>query len=254
MNQINIITVTPENVSETGIFCIKNKEALGNQEKIRWCKLKGNEDLRIKIAVDSNNKQIGFIEYIPAELAWRPVEANNYLFIHCIAVFAKETRNQNVGLSLIKECEQEARQLNKYGVCVTASKGTWMVDKRLFEKNGYQKVDELDRFELMTKKFDPKSLSPKLINWKNQQKKYKGWNIIYADQCPWHAKSVSDLKEVASEYGINLKVKKIENSIEAKKSPSGFGVYSLIRDGKLIEDHYLSRTRFENILKVELHK
>jgi GNAT superfamily N-acetyltransferase len=252
MNQINIISVTSKNVSEEGVFCIKNKEALGSQAKVEWCKRKGNEELQLKIAVNAHNKQIGFIEYIPAELAWRPIEANNYLFIHCIAIFVKEARNKNVGSSLIKACEQEARHLNKLGVCVVTSKGAWMVDKKLFEKNGYYKVDELDRFELMAKKFDPKRISPRLINWKKQQKKYKGWNLIYADQCPWHTKSVSDLKELASEYDINLKVKKIKNSIEAKKSPSGFGVYSLIRDGKLIEDHYLSKTRFKNILKAEL--
>jgi hypothetical protein len=106
----------------------------------------------------------------------------------------------------------------------------------------------------MEKKFDSSSISPKLINWEKQQEKYKGWNLIYADQCPWHAKSVSDLKELASENGINLKVKKLKNSREAKAAPSGFGVYSLIKDGKLIDDHYLSKTRFKNILKEELKK
>ena len=252
MNQIKIISVTPDNVSDVGVYCIKNKEAPGSKAKVEWCKKKDNKELRLKIAVNSLNKQVGFIEYIPAEEAWRPLEANNYFFIHCITIFVKEARNQNVGSSLIKSCEEDAKRLNKLGVCVMTSNGAWMANKNLFEKNGYLKVDGLDRFELMAKKFDPKSISPKLINWKKQQKKYKGWNLIYADQCPWHTKSVSDLKEVALEYNINLKVKKLKNSNEAKNSPSGFGVYSLIKDGKLIDDHYLSKTRFKNILKEEL--
>jgi len=252
MDQINIISVTPDNVSEVGVFCIKNKVALGSQAKVAWCKKKGNEKLQLKIAVNSLNKQIGFIEYMPAEEAWRPIEANNYFFIHCIAIFTKEARNQKVGSLLIKSCEEDAKNLNKLGVCVMTSKGAWMANKKLFDKNGYSKVDELDRFELMSKKFNSKSPSPKLINWEIQQKKYKGWNLIYADQCPWHTKSVSDLKELASESGINLKVKKLKNSTEAKHAPSGFGVYSLIKDGVLIDDHYLSKTRFKNILKGEL--
>jgi len=252
MSKVKIISVTPENVSETGVFCIKNKEAAGSKAKVEWCKSKANEYLQLKIAVNSLNKQLGFIEYIPAELAWRPIDANNYLFIHCIAIFAKEARNKNLGSMLIQECEKAAKQLNKFGVCVMTSSGAWMADKKLFEKNGYHKIDELDRYELMVKKFNSKSDSPKLINWKIQQKKYKGWNLIYADQCPWHEKSVSDLKELALECGIKLKVKKLKNSTEAKNSPSGFGVYSLIKNGKLIEDHYLSKTRFKNILKEEL--
>jgi len=84
-----------------------------------------------------------------------------------------------------------------------------------------------------------------------QQKEYKGWNLIYSDQCPWHTKSVSDLIEVALENNIHLTVKKLKNSNEAKNSPSGFGVFCLIKDGKLIDDHYLSKTRFKNILKEE---
>ena len=252
MNKVNILSITPKNVSEKGVYCIKNKEAAGFQTKVEWCKNKGNEKLQLKIAINSQKKQIGFIEYIPAEFAWRPIDANNYMFIHCIAIFSKDARNKNLGSTLLKECETEAKHLGKFGVCVMTSNGAWMAEKKLFEKNGYFKVDELDRFELMAKKFGPQYISPKLINWKVQQKKYKGWNLIYADQCPWHEKSVSDLKELASEYGINLKVKKIKTSAEAKKSPSGFGVFSLIRNGKLIEDHYLSKTRFKNILKAEI--
>jgi hypothetical protein len=34
--------------------------------------------------------------------------------------------------------------------------------------------------------------------------------------------------------------------------PSGFGVFALVKDGKLLEDHYLSKRRFETIIKKEL--
>lgn len=32
-------------------------------------------------------------------------------------------------------------------------------------------------------------------------------------------------------------------------TPSGFGVFNLLRDGRLLEDDYLSTSRFKNILK-----
>ena len=56
------------------------------------------------------------------------------------------------------------------------------------------------------------------------------------------------------DYGMDLKVTKLETAQEAKNAPSGFGVFNLLHDGKLLEDHYLSATRFKNILKIKLKK
>ncbi len=252
MNRLDIVDINPENVFDYGIYCIKNKTSAGYQAKVNWCGLKCNDGLRIKIVVDSKQKQIGFIEYLPSEQAWRPVRAKNYFFIHCIAIFSKGARKKNVGSSLLQACENDAREHNKSGVCVMTSEGAWMANKSLFERNGYIKVDERGRFELLCKKFDEKNPTPVLINWETEQKKYKGWNLVYADQCPWHEKSVTDLKQKATELGIKLKVKKLLTPEEARKAPSGFGVFSLVRDGRLLEDHYLSKTRFGNIVREEL--
>ena len=76
--------------------------------------------------------------------------------------------------------------------------------------------------------------------------------MVYADQCPWHEKSVAAILEVAMDYEIEIKITKIKTGKEAKKAPSGFGVFNLLYDGILVEDHYISATRFKNILKKEL--
>ena len=76
--------------------------------------------------------------------------------------------------------------------------------------------------------------------------------MVYADQCPWHEKSAFDLLNTAMGFGIDLNVTKIKMAEEAQQAPSGFGVFSLLYNGRLIEDHYLSATRFKNILKKEL--
>ncbi|MEO0340881.1 MAG: YoaP domain-containing protein, partial [Bacteroidota bacterium] len=94
--------------------------------------------------------------------------------------------------------------------------------------------------------------SPRLIDWHSQQPKYQGWHLTYADQCPWNEKSVAALLNVAMDYGIDLQVEKINTVEEAKMAPSGFGVFNLLYNGQLIEDHYISHTRFRNILKKEL--
>jgi L-amino acid N-acyltransferase YncA len=249
---IKIIDVTTDNVSEVGIYCIKDKRLPGFKSKVEWFKSRMNKGLKIKIAMDHRNKQLGFIEYIPSELAWRPIKADNYLFVQCIALFVKEAKHKNIGSTLLQQCEQDAMLNNKAGVCAVSSDGAWMANKKLFEKNGFVVADKLDRFELMVKKINDKNLQPKFIDWTKQQTKYNGWNLIYSDQCPWHEKSVTDLKRFALEKNITLKVRKLNAPKEAQTAPSGFGTFSLIKDGKLLGDHYLSRTRFENILRQEM--
>jgi len=249
MNDFKIIGVTAENVAEAGICCNKDKKSPGFKAKVEWFKMKINQGLKIGLALDERDKLIGFIEYIPAEIAWRPVKADGYLFIHCIAVYAKETRNKNLGSLLIQFCEADARQNNKSGICAMSSNGAWIADKSVFEKNGFEVADRLGRFELMCKKFDDKNPEPRFIDWTKNQSKYQGWNLIYSDQCPWHEKSVTDLKQAAHDNGIVLNVIKLETPEEARNAPSGFGTFSLVYNGQLLEDHYLSKTRFENILK-----
>jgi GNAT superfamily N-acetyltransferase len=248
---VTIIDVTAENISETGIYCIKDKRTPGYNAKVEWFKSKINSGLRIKIAADTQNKQLGFIEFIPSELAWRPISAKNYLYIQCILLFVKKEKNRRIGSTLLKECEKEAVKNGFSGICTMSSEGPWMANKTLFEKNGFVIADRLDRFELMVKPINDKSPVPEFIDWTKQQVKYKGWNLIYSDQCPWHEKSITDLKQSAFENNIELKVKKLKTPKEAQNAPSGFGTFSLIKDGKLLGDHYLSRTRFENIVRQE---
>lgn len=248
-HQITIIDVTPENVAEVGIFCNKNKKSPGFKAKVDWYKTGFSQGLRMKIAVDNSGKQLGYIEYMPAEIAWRPLVAPNYFFIQCIVIFSNEIKNNGIGSLLVLQCELDAKAHNKSGICTMSSNGPWVAKNTLFEKNNFILIDTLERFNLMVKPFDNNTPAPKLIDWTKQHSKYKGWNIVYADQCPWHEKSVTDLSHSAKENGIILKVIKLETAQEAQNAPSGFATFNLICDGKLLADHYISKTRFENILK-----
>ena len=251
IGKTSIIDVTAENVDDAGMYCIKNKKSPGYHKKIAWFKSEINKGLKIKIIADEHGKQLGFIEFLPSELAWRPINIKNYYFIQCIVVFAKDVRKQQLATKLLAQCEMEARQNNKSGICTMTSDGPWIANKTLFTKNGFELADQLGRFELLHKTFLTESPAPKLNDWTKQQNKYLGWNLIYADQCPWHEKSVADIKTSATNNGVQLNVIKIFKPQEAQNGPSGFGTYALIRDGELLADHYISKTRFENILKKE---
>ena len=251
---ISIITVNSENVLEYGVCCVVNRKSPGFNAKINWFKDITNRGVTLVVAIEpGSKKQLGFVEITDSELAWRPVNSENNLFIHCITVFSKSTRKQSIGSKLLEYCEEIAKSRNKDGLCAMTSSGTWMANKTLFENNGFFVVEKADRFELMYKSLNDQSVAPKFNDWTAELPKYQGWNLLYADQCPWHIKSVNDLQDHARESGINLKITKLTTPIEAQKAPSGYGTFALIKDGKLLTDHYISKTRFKNILKAELN-
>ena len=249
---MNIVTVTPENALQETFFCIKDKKRDGFKDKLKWFEKRFKEGLTIKILKNDSDKMIGFIEYVPAKYAWRPIDANNYMFIHCTYIYSKKERQKGHGALLIAEAEKDAKKNGMDGVCVMTSDGGWLANKSLFEKNGFKRIESKDRFELMAKTWNENEPLPKLIDWTEQHEKYKGWHLLYADQCPWNEKSVAALLNVAMDHEIDLKVTKLETVEQAKNGPSGFGVFSLLYNGKLIDDHYLSATRFRNILAKEL--
>ena len=249
---MTITNVTPENAIEEKFFCIKNTKDPGFKAKQDWFNKRYEEGLRIKILKNEEGKQIAFIEYIPADFAWRPVNAPGYMFIHCMYTYSNKDKRSGYASLLIMAYEEDAKQRGMAGVVVMTSKGSWISDKRIFEKNEYKEVDKRDRFELMLKKFNKDSNDPYLIDWLKNKKPYKGWHLLYSDQCPWHGKSVNAIKEVADAHNLDLKIKKITSSEEAKQMLAGFGVFNLIHNGKVLEDHYISQTRFKNILKKEL--
>ncbi|MBO6607486.1 GNAT family N-acetyltransferase [Psychroserpens sp.] len=252
METLKLIEVTPQNVYEQTLFCIKDIKSPGFESKRKWFEKRYNEGLKLKILKNHQDKMIGFIEYTPVSKAWRPIKGDNFMFIHCMYVYSKKDRNKGYGTLLVDVAEQAAKALDMSGLCVMTSKGSWMANKSIFEHLGFEVTETKDRFELMVKQWDDMAACPELIDWTSRQQDYDGWNLVYADQCPWHEKSAFDLLNTAMDFGIDLKIKKIASVEEAKQAPSGFGVFNLLHNGKLLEDHYISATRFKNILREEL--
>ncbi len=65
----------------------------------------------------------------------RPIDADNYMFIHCTYIYSKKERSKGYGPILIKEAETEAKVKGMDGLCVMTSTGGWLANKTLFEMN-----------------------------------------------------------------------------------------------------------------------
>jgi hypothetical protein len=97
-----------------------------------------------------------------------------------------------------------------------------------------------------------KGPSPTFRDWKKQLSTYRGLHILYANQCPWVARSIKELSEIAREEGLELKITELKTAREIQNAPSVYGTFNLIYNGKLLADHYISNRRFQNIIEKEL--
>ena len=81
---MNIVTVTKENLETEHICCaISNNNDCQVAAKKAWLAARFDDGLVFKKG-DVRGKC--FIEYLPAEKAWSPIEAVGYMYIDCLWV------------------------------------------------------------------------------------------------------------------------------------------------------------------------
>lgn len=253
MDNVTLVKVGPENLRECGIGCIKNRDNPGYGRKVNWLRRRFDEGLGILLFRDDRGKPLAFLEYVPGEFAWRPVDAQGWLFVHCLWVFASGRKVGGLGGRLIRACIEEATRAGSIGVAAMVSGGPWIAGKDVFLKHGFTKTAERDRFELVVCRLR-EGAEPRFREIDGSSARYRDLHIVYSDQCPMLLKSVNDLSQMAAENGLKLQVTALKSALEAENAPSYYGSFSLLWNGRLLSDHYVSKGRFRNILRKEILK
>ncbi|MHC4462433.1 MAG: GNAT family N-acetyltransferase [Planctomycetota bacterium] len=254
--EVQIIEMTPKDAGKVPLCSYKNPSNEGYQHKFQWIKKRMSEGLKVKMLNTPDDGVVGYIEYIPGERSWRPVNSENYMFIHCIYIQEKRCKGRGYGTLLIQDCVKDAKKADMNGVAVVTRKGTWMVGKELFLKNGFEEVEKaLPDFSLLVKKFKKSAPTPSFRGgWDKKLKEFsKGLTIISSGQCPYNVKMVNDIAEIARErYGIKPKIVEYKSYKEAQNAPWPFATSGLLYDGKLVADHPIGGRRFQNIMEKEV--
>ncbi len=248
-----VIDITPENIADYGVCGYKDaKKHLELRNKIDWFKEYYPKGLRIKVIISDEGGYQGMLEYMPGKYAYRPVDADGYMFIQCVFVgLKKDYKDRGYASLLIEKCIEEAESQKMLGVAVVTRKGSFMVKKDIFVKRGFTLVDKAKPdFELLVLKFDEKAENPKFKDMKKQLEKYKkGLYVFRSIQCPYTEKNVKSIIKTAKEK-FDLKANLIDlNDAEAvQNSPCPFGSFCIIYNGEIISHHPISNKRFENIM------
>jgi len=251
-----IVDVTPDNLGSYDLFCKKSKpKEAGYQNKIGWYNKRFDDGLRIKLLrVDEGKKDLvsrGFIEYVPAENGWRAINAPGYMLVHCIWVIGRN-KKKGYGSELLSACIEDAKNLGKSGVVSVVSKGNWLPGIKLFNKFDFEIVDKAaPAFELSVMKFGDHPDPSFPTNWEERAAKFgKDLTVIKTSQCPYIEDATGNALGAAEELGIPAKVVELQSAKEVQeKSPTVYGIFNVVYDGKILSHYQLLKKEFVKYLE-----
>lgn len=155
-----------------------------------------------------------FIEYIPAENAWNPIDADGYMYIDCLWV-AGSFKGNGYSTDILNACIEDSKSKGKKGLCILAA-----AKKKPF---------------LADPKFQPHIDD-------------SGYVLYYTSQCPFNAKYVPVLEEVAKEQNVEFKAIHIKSKEMAQNAPTPITTYALFCDGEYISNEQMNDKKFLKLL------
>src|SRR3972149_3214167 len=249
MREYEIVDTNADNIGGCSFCGYKSGKNEGHRRKSDWLKNRYAEGLKFKVLRSREFGDIGMIEYAPGSHAWRPVEAEGYLVIHCLMVNGKH-KGKGLGALLLDSCLKDAKKNKCRGVAVVTSSDSFMAESGLFIKAGFVSVQSSPPYELLVKKFKKAAPDPRFIVERERVlKRYKkGLTILAADQCPMVPKWVEEIAEASGALGLKPKVVRVRSAKASRELPTPYGMFSLIYEGRVIVERPVSGTRFKNIM------
>lgn len=249
---MEIITLDQDNLATEHVCCaIANDNDIQVAAKKEWLAARFAQGLRFKKCAVRGKC---FIEYIPAEQAWAPIDAPGYMYIDCLWV-AGQFKGQGYGRQLLEECLADSRAQGKRGLLALSAKKkqAFLADPKFLSYFGFQPVDEAAPFyQLFCLPLEEKALVQAPPRFRPQARRphieAKGLVLYYSHQCPFTAKYVPIVAQLARERGVELRTVLFETTDQAQAAPAPFTSYSLFYNGELITHEILSDKKFVKLL------
>jgi GNAT superfamily N-acetyltransferase len=244
--EVKLVTLNEENLGKVQMLCGHSPTyRSGYHAKENWLRQRLKEGMRYTL-LQVNGRNAGMLETIPAEYAWRGVEAPGYLFIHCFWVVGRNRRH-GYGRQLLQDCLEHALGTN--GVVVVSSRTHWLPTRKIFLKNGFELADESPPFELLVKRFKPDAPLPRFKRM--VQTRLPGLTLYHSDQCPYFQNLPAIVQQVGRQLGVPFNLVHVESAGQAQNSPCPYGVLGILHDGKWIEYRPVGAKKLLEILELE---
>lgn len=241
--KMDYIRVTKENIDKEHICCaMSGKQSLAKKE---WLKQRFEDGL---VFYRSAERGKCFIEYIPAENAWVPIDAAGWLYINCLWV-SGSLKGHGYSSELLEECLRDAKVQGKNGVCILCAEGRkreFLADPKFLTHKGFKVSDVSDcGINLMYLPLAESAQPPKFKACaKHPKVEENGFVLYYTDQCPYTYYWVPKVQEAAKEHEIPFKAVHITEKETAQNVPAPVTTYALFRDGKFVTQSIQSDKKF----------
>lgn len=241
MSQVEMLEMNGEWLEGMGSFCLRSKKnSPGYLNKNKWLNQQFEKGLHY-IQLLENGKQVGFIEYADAEYSSRVVYADGFVVIHCLWVSAV---GKGYGTQLLKKCLEDAKKRGKKGVVVLSNDQTsWTPSKDLFLQHQFQCIATAPYdFELLMFALQENIDLPYFPNnWKERLAKFQNLTILRSFQCPYVEVATENIQVAANKLGLIPDLIDLQNREDLmEKSPTPYGIFSVVYKGQLITFHRLT--------------
>ena len=229
------VTLTSKNIAEEHLCCALGdpKHQPGVGRKKAWLKRRIKEGLVFrKLAVRGKV----FIEYMPAEQAWRPIAAPGWLTIHCLWVSGRYA-GRGYARRLVEDCIRDARRQGKHGVVVASAmrKRPFLSDPKFLKHLGFTEVDPAGEFRLFARRVKAGGQEPRFtLKCKTASDRFVA---RYTDQCPFNAHWAQEMADGIRGRGYDVDVERITTRAKAQRVASPLGTFGLERGGELVTHH-----------------
>ena len=239
------ISVTKENLEKEHICCaISNNKDVQVSSKKAWLADRFDEGL---VFLKSVERGKCFIEYIPAENAWVPIDADGYMYIDCLWV-SGSFKGHGYSSDLINACIEDSKGKGRKGLCILAAakKKPFLAVPKFLKYKGFAVCDEADYgIQLWYLSFDHDADKPQFKECaKHPHIDETGYVLYYTSQCPFNAKYVPVLEKTAKENNVPFRAIHIESREEAQSAPTPVTNYALFHDGEYITNEQMNDKKF----------
>lgn len=229
---------------------MSGKQSLAKKE---WLKQRFAEGLVFYRSVERGKC---FIEYIPAENAWVPIDAADWLYINCLWV-SGSMKGHGCSNDLLEKCLSDARAQGKKGICILCAEGRkreFLADPKFLSHKGFEVADVSDcGITLMCLPLNADTALPKFKNCaKHPKADGEGFVLYYTDQCPFTYYWVPKVQQAAQQNNIPFRAIHITDKEAAQNVSAPVTTYALFRDGVFLTQGIQSDKKFLALAGVQI--
>lgn len=244
------IQLTKDNLKKEHICCAISRAAdPAVDSKKAWLADRLDEGL---VFLKSAERGKCFIEYLPAEMAWVPINAPGYLYINCLWV-AGSFKGHGYSSDLLSRCLEDAQAQRKKGLCIlsSAKKRGFLADPKYLMHKGFRVCDEasngIQLWVLPLAEIGP--LPQFRPSARQAQTAGEGFALYYTNQCPFTAKYVPILQGIAEQQAVPLRVVHLDSRESAQNAPTPTTTFALFWNGAFITNEIPSEKKFSQLIR-----